>query len=578
MVYNRFLWERAGYGRKKSMKFVQWMGIAVSALCFFICGFDSRAEGKEIALESEELKNQINSQLGKEADSPLYEEELEARKGGLELTGVIQVHSGEELDILRTYFRLENVYQWNVEFTPDLEGWTEEQLEGLGDLKQTVRICGAEGHTVPAGVLPYFTGTEELEFEVTDVTGQLPEGKIFPAHIKRVTFLFYETARYQNLLKCMQGSEVEELVCHGDGSVKAGAVFWLDEAAGCKELEYLDVDDSRIRVLDAEKLEGMKLRELAGVVDQRTDLSFINVLPALEKVTGAVVEERDLTPLLKKEKLGLRLRFCQDVADFDEDIYPDGRVIISPEWDAYFDWKEEEEEDGNFLAIYQRYMDEGRKVECFSVRAAYEEREKYMPGMYHVRTFLRVTDGEKVSLLDPAESIDSDHRVFGDYQRDDFWLTDINFDGVKDIVLDRGSFGNQGAHYEYGWIWDRTQGEYVLSESYGNIINPRVDGEHKLVRSSWRNWAASHSWAIYRYENGEFVCKSMMTEEPLPEEGREKVQAPEGAEIWQWTEEIYGKGGKVEKKSFTVTEAPGEKTEYPEDYYRFYEENSYWGG
>jgi hypothetical protein len=570
-------WEEAGFGRENRMKFRKQMGIAVFALLFAVCGSDGRAEGKEIVFEDESMMQRICLQLGKEEDRPLYEEELEARKGELELTGVVGVHSGEELDVLRTYFRLENVYQWNVEFTPDLEGWTEEQLKGLGDLRQTVRICSSEGHTVPASVLPCFTGTEELEFEVTDVTGRLPEGKAFPDNIRRVSFLSHATARYTNLLACMQGSGVEELVCFKDSRVKAGTIFWLDEAAGCKELEYLDVGDSRIRALDAEKLEGMKLRELAGVVDQRTDLSFVNVLPALEKVTGAVVDERDLAPLLEKEELGLRLRFCQEVADFEESIYPDGGVIINPEWDAYFDWKEEEEEDGNFLAIYQRCMDEGRKVECFSVRAPYERKEEYGPAMYNVRTFLRVTDGDAVTLLAP-ECIDSEHRVFGDYQSDRFRLMDINFDGVKDIVLDQGSFGNQGAHYEYGWIWDKMQGEYVFSESYGGIMNPGVDGEHKLVRSSWRNWAASHSWAIFRYENGEFVCKSTMTEELLRGEGREDVQTPEGAEVWQWTEEIYGDNGEVETKSFTVADVPGEKTEYPEEYYRFYEEDSYWGG
>ena len=565
------------------MKPGNWMrvgiGMVLFVLFFIACGFESRAEEKEIVFENEGLKNQIYRQLGKEEDSPLYEEELEEKKGQLKLVGYVPVSNGEELDVLRTYFRLENVYQWEVYFTSDLEGWTEKQLEGLDDLKQTVWIYSAGGHTVPASVLPYFTGTEELYFEVTDVTGQLPEGKTFPDNVKNVFFDSYATARYQNLLKCLQGSGVESLALRCDYRVDTGKIFWLDEVAGCENLEYLDLGDSRIRVWAAQKLEGIKLRELAGVIDKSTDLSFIDALSSLEKLTGAVVGERDLAPLLKKEELGLRLRFCQETVDFEEDIYPDGMAVVNPKWDAYLDWKKEDEEDGNFLAIYQRYMDEGRKVECFSVRALYREGDGGKSDLYNVRTFLRVTDGENVSLLNPGDTVDSEHVVFGDYQRDGFGLMDINFDGVKDIVLDKGSFGNQGLHFEYGWIWDGEREEYVFSESYASIGNPRVDDVHKLVRSSWRNWAASHSWAIYRYENGEFVCKSKMTEEELVSEYvLEELQAPAGAEVWQWEEEIYENGRTVETNRFIVVELPGEETEYPEEYYRFYEEDSYWGG
>ncbi len=559
------------------MKIKDWMGIAVFAMIFLTVGFDSRAEGREIVFEDESLKKRICLLLGKEEESPLYKEELEAHKGQFSLRGDISVYNGEELDILRSYFRLEDVSQWYVEFAPDLDGWTQKQLEGLKDMKRTVRIRST-GRTVPAEVLPYFTGAEELEFEVRDVLGQVPEGKKFPENIKSVTLLSYASARYGNLLKCMQGSEVKTLECFCDSFLTTGQNFWLDKAAGLEKLEYLDVGNSRIRVREAEKLEGMKLRELTGVVDKSTELSFIDTLSSLGKVTGAVVEERNLTPLLEKEELGLRLRFCQEMAEFEEDIYPDGVAVISPEWDACLDWKEKEEEAGNFLAIYQRYMDGGRKVECFSVRSMKEPEDTGWYPMRNVRTFLRVTDGKEVCLLNPGDMIDPEYAVFGDYQRDSFQLIDINFDGVKDIVLDKGSFGNQGLHFEYGWIWDGGRSEYIFSKSYLNIFNPRVDSEHKLVRSSCRNGATSHSWAIYRYENGEFVCIGDLTEELLRGEGRETVQAPAGAEVWQWTETKYENGREVETRSFTVTDIPGEETEYPEEYYRFYEEDSYWGG
>ena len=334
-----------------------------------------------------------------------------------------------------------------------------------------------------------------------------------------------------------------------------------------KRLESLHVDDCRIRVRDAAKLTGMKLRVLEGVLDQETDFSFLDAVPSLEKVTGAVTEELDLGPLLEKENLGLRLRFCQEVGEFEEDLYPDGKVVARQEWDDFFGWKEEGEEDGNFLAVYQRLTDEGRKVECLSVRTFLKDGY-----MQDVRTFLRVTDGGKMTLLNPEDVVDSESMIFGEYQRDGFWLEDINFDGVKDIVLDRGSFGNQGAHYEYGWIWDREQEEYVFCESFAEIANPRADAGHKMIRSSWRNWAASHSWAIYRYQGGEFFCERRMTEEI-----EVSAAAPEDTEVWRWVEETNENGVFVETKNFTVAHVPGEEDEYPEEYYGFFDEDSYWG-
>ncbi len=542
------------------------LGNAVFVLLFFICAFSSRAEGNAVALEDGKLKEEIYAQLGKGEGEPLYAEELEEHKGKIRLIDSISIHNGEELDLVRTYCSMGDVYEWQVQFAPDLEGWTQEQLEGLGDLEQGVRITGTKDRVVPASVLPYFTGTRELYFDIRDITGRIPDGKGFPDNVKEVYLDSYASARYHTLLACMRGSGVESLVCHMDAGLATGQGFWLDRTAGMGQLKYLDVGECRIRVGDAAQLEGSRLRQLAGVLDKRTDFSFLDAVPSLEKVTGAVAEEMDLNPLLEKGNLGLRLRFCQEVGEFEEDLYPDGRVVACPEWDDFFGWKEEGEENGNFLAMYQRLTENGRKVECLSVRTLWEDGY-----MQDVRTFLRVTDGGKVTLLNPEEVVDSEYMVFGEYQRDGFWLEDINFDGVKDIVLDKGSFGNQGAHYEYGWIWDREQEEYVFSESYAEIPNPMADSGNKLVRGSFRNSAGSHSFWIYRYEEGKFVCKTELVRNLLYGEEREAVQAPAGADVLQYVKTEYDGNGGHETKVFYVTVEEGEETEYPEELRRFFE-------
>ena len=525
-------------------------------------------KGGEIVLGDADLREMVYEKLGKASGSPLYEEELQKLEGRLELTGVVNISLGADLDFIRAYCDTGSVYEWEVVFTPDLHGWEEGQLAGLGDLEQRVKICGSDG-TVPASVLPFFTGTSELIFEFDDTEGKIPEGKSFPAQVKTVGLYQFAEGKYSNLLQNMRESEVEQLVLYDAIPGEGKNCFWLDQAAGMKKLEYLDAGSSFLRVREPESLEGMGLRELCGAMDTATGLDFLKKLEKLEKVTLAVTEESDLEPLLAEEGLALRLTFCREMAEFEEGIYTGEGSVVNGSLDRMLDWKEDKEEEGNFLAIYQRYADEGRRVECFSVRGWGEEEE-----MYNVRTFLRVTDGKRVYELDPEDG----EWGFGDYRQDYVSLKDINFDGVKDITLDMGSFGNQGASYEAGWIWDSGRGEYIRCDTYNKIVNPRVDGEHKLVRSSWRNWAASHSWAIYRYENGEFVMKSELTEELLyGEQIPEGMEVPENAEVWQWVERIYEDGKVAETRSFVIAHVEGEKDEYPEAYEKFYEEDSYWG-
>lgn len=69
---------------------------------------------------------------------------------------------------------------------------------------------------------------------------------------------------------------------------------------------------------------------------------------------------------------------------------------------------------------------------------------------------------------------------------------------------------------EFGWLWNRISGKYEYCPAFYEIENPEIDAEYQLVRRAWRNWAASHSWAIYRYVDGEFVVQSVLTEIARP--------------------------------------------------------------
>lgn len=531
-----------------------------------------RTSGREIELENEYLKEYVYRQLGKEEGSALYEEELEPYKGVLrkgDSSFVIQ--SGDDLDFVRTFFDLDTFWDFNIRFTPDGSGWTTQQLQGLADLQERIHIHST-GNTVPSEILMYLTGTKELIFDVTDITGEVAEYE-FPGNIRSVTLCNYAPERYTKLLNYMQASKVESLSIYSDNDVDDSGFFGLDQIADMKNLLFLDLQDSYVRVEEPEKLYGLQLQALQCYIDDGVDLSFLKELPGLERFYGAVTETADLSPLFERKELALRIRFCQEMVEFEEDSYPEGRTVIFPELDEELKWKEEDEDEGNFLAIYQRFMDEEKKIECFSIRCIDEDERD----MHHVRTFFRVTAGGRVQLLIP-ELDDPELAAFGDYRTDHVAITDINFDGANDIMLYTGGFGNQQANYAFAWIWEEESGQYVRSEDFRQIINPSVDTEQKLVRSSWRNSALSHSWRIYRYEDGAYKLQGELTESELyGNQIPEDMQVPDGAEVWEWVEEIYEEGQVVDTKSFTILQIPGEKTEYPDAYYRFYEPDSYWG-
>ncbi len=541
--------------------------------------------GKQIVLQSGNIKEYVYELLGKEPEEPLYEGELAGYEGKLYMYSPV-IMSGDDLDFVRRYFDMP--VHWDITFPAGtyesagteaiMEGWSREQLKGLGDMAGEIHIRASE-ETIPVNVLSYFTKAESLIFDMRDVTGEMPKNWHFPKRVKSVSLLSFTSSGYRNLMYCMKGSQVEELSVRTDANSTSSRIFWLDHVADMKELQSLDLDDNVVRVRDRSCLKGMKLSYLQCPIDGSTDMTILEELPSLKTVSLAVVGEMDLTSLLSMENPDIRLRFGREIVEFEEDIYGREEPMIIPSFDKALGWKNDigetvkGEEEENFLAIYQRCMDEGRKIECFTIRRK-EETEEEIYEIWDVGTYLRVTNGEKVQILVP-EREDSEYSVFGDYCNSYFQMQDISFDGIKDIILNAGNYGNAQTNYEFGWIWDKESGEYKECESYRGIENPYADEKQKLVRSSWRNGAVSHGFAIYRYEDGEFVMKSEMEESLLyDDEIPADLEVPEGAEVWQWVETIYGDDGEKETRSFMAVKLSGENLEAPEE---FYEPGSYWG-
>lgn len=119
--------------------------------------------------------------------------------------------------------------------------------------------------------------------------------------------------------------------------------------------------------------------------------------------------------------------------------------------------------------------------------------------------------------------------------------TDVDFDGKNDILLWLGHFGNQGL-IRYACYLSRDEG-VVACPSFSDIANPAVDAENRVILSSWKNWAVSHSYAMYYFIDGEYVETERLTEEP--------VQAENDEELWGWTDEIFGDGHWQTREYFT---------------------------
>lgn len=110
-----------------------------------------------------------------------------------------------------------------------------------------------------------------------------------------------------------------------------------------------------------------------------------------------------------------------------------------------------------------------------------------------------------------------------------FEYVDVNFDDIPDLLICTGHHGNQGALAYYCFL--QTESGFVEAPTFTDIANPSIDAEHKLILSQWRNWAASHSWAEYKYQNNTYSLYRELCEEAVREEEDIWVWAVNGEEV-----------------------------------------------
>ena len=90
-------------------------------------------------------------------------------------------------------------------------------------------------------------------------------------------------------------------------------------------------------------------------------------------------------------------------------------------------------------------------------------------------------------------------------------VTDVNFDGYKDVII-LNSFGGAHANTWYdGWLWNPEASSFAKAESFTDICNPALDPEKKCIYSTGGSGAGNHGWIIYQFIDGEFKVTNSLS-------------------------------------------------------------------
>ncbi len=210
---------------------------------------------------------------------------------------------------------------------------------------------------------------------------------------------------------------------------------------------------------------------------------------------------------------------------------------------------------------YVKVVEDNHIFELIGSDYTYDNKDSKLPSnIYERKVFVSdISKGRPIYNTTLNASVD-----LGDCASNRLCITDVNFDGIKDILVNNGHYGTQGL-VTYTCFLNHNN-KYSLCGSFAGIANPAIDEKNKKVLSCWRNWAASHSWAMYSYIGGKYIMVSCLTEEP------DKKASQKDKEVWSYRVEklINGKmrqTGFYSRKSYTEKQIQE----------MFFRKDSYWG-
>jgi hypothetical protein len=124
---------------------------------------------------------------------------------------------------------------------------------------------------------------------------------------------------------------------------------------------------------------------------------------------------------------------------------------------------------------------------------------------------LDVFDENGLSILSMDYSEEIDGEIYGSpvylelMDTMGLHVTDVNFDGYKDLIILTAFAGTYGNTWYDCWLWDAKSSAFVFSESFSKICNPSIDREKQRIFSTGGSGAAFWGGSIYKFIDGEFV-------------------------------------------------------------------------
>lgn len=94
-------------------------------------------------------------------------------------------------------------------------------------------------------------------------------------------------------------------------------------------------------------------------------------------------------------------------------------------------------------------------------------------------------------------------------------VTDINFDGYKDVIILESFGGAHGNTWYYGYVWNSDEAKFIPAPSFTEIANPALDKESRSIYSTGGQGASSSRWVIYQYIDSKFTITNELSLEML---------------------------------------------------------------
>lgn len=85
---------------------------------------------------------------------------------------------------------------------------------------------------------------------------------------------------------------------------------------------------------------------------------------------------------------------------------------------------------------------------------------------------------------------------------------DVNFDGKKDILINKGNFGVQLLS-KYN-LYIQITNDFKIMEEFGEVENPGINYANKKILSSNRQSANTYNYYMYKFEKFELIMSDML--------------------------------------------------------------------